>query len=84
MTTQDIGYECLVTLTGPGDYVPRLLDDKLKDALRYSPAVVIEGLRGCGKTNGWKTTLNTPTVHHGDRIADHIKRKPSRPVTQKN
>ncbi len=26
-----------------------------------------------GKTNGWKTTLNTPTVHHGDRIADHIK-----------
>ena len=26
-----------------------------------------------GKTNGWKTILNTPTVHYGDRIADHIK-----------
>ena len=26
-----------------------------------------------GKTNGWKTILNTLTVHYGDRIADHIK-----------
>ena len=25
------------------------------------------------KTNGWKTILNTPTVHYGDRIADHIR-----------
>ncbi|MDE0066693.1 MAG: transposase, partial [Acidimicrobiaceae bacterium] len=25
-----------------------------------------------GKTNRWKTILNTPTVHYGDRIADHI------------
>ena len=25
------------------------------------------------KTNGWKTILNTLTVHYGDRIADHIK-----------
>ena len=25
------------------------------------------------KTNGWKTILNTLTVHHGDRIADHIR-----------
>ena len=25
-----------------------------------------------GKTNGWKTILNTLTVHYGDRIADHI------------
>ena len=25
-----------------------------------------------GKTNGWKTTLNTLTIHYGDRIADHI------------
>ena len=26
-----------------------------------------------GKTNGWKTIVDTPTVHHGDRIADHIR-----------
>ena len=26
-----------------------------------------------GKTNGWKATLNTLTVHYGDRIADHIR-----------
>ena len=25
-----------------------------------------------GKINGWKTILNTLTVHYGDRIADHI------------
>ena len=30
--------------------MPRLLDGKLRDTLRYSPAVVIEGPRGCGKT----------------------------------
>ena len=26
-----------------------------------------------GRTNGWKAILSTLTVHHGDRIADHIK-----------
>ena len=26
-----------------------------------------------GKINGWKTILNTLTVHYGDRIADHIR-----------
>lgn len=26
-----------------------------------------------GKTNGWKTILNTLTMHYGDRIADHIR-----------
>ena len=26
-----------------------------------------------GKTNGWKTILNTLTVHYGDRIADHTR-----------
>ena len=26
-----------------------------------------------GKTNDWKTTLNTLTVHYGDRIANHIR-----------
>ena len=26
-----------------------------------------------GKTNGWKTILNTLTVHYGDRTADHIR-----------
>lgn len=31
-------------------YLPRLLDGKLRDTLRFSPAVVIEGPRGCGKT----------------------------------
>lgn len=25
-----------------------------------------------GHINGWKTILNTLTVHYGDRIADHI------------
>ena len=35
-----------------------------------------------GKTNGWKTILNTLTVHYGDRIADHIRWQPSRPLTQ--
>lgn len=35
-----------------------------------------------GKTNGWKTILNTLTMHYGDRIADHIRRQPSRPLTQ--
>ena len=24
------------------------------------------------RTNGWKAILNTPTVHYGVRIADHI------------
>ena len=33
-----------------GAYLPRLLDGRLRDTLRYSPAVVIEGPRGCGKT----------------------------------
>lgn len=32
------------------NYRPRLLDQKLKDTLKYAPAVVIEGPRGCGKT----------------------------------
>ena len=36
-----------------------------------------------GKTNGWKAILNTLTVHYGDRIADHIRRKPPPPDTQK-
>ena len=45
-----MGYDDLVVLTDLGDYLPRLLDDKLGGALRYSPAVVIEGPRGCGKT----------------------------------
>lgn len=26
-----------------------------------------------GKISGWKTILNTLTVHYGDRIADHIR-----------
>ena len=26
-----------------------------------------------GKINGWKTILNTLTVHYGVRIADHIR-----------
>ena len=26
-----------------------------------------------GNTNGWKTILNTLTMHYGDRIADHIR-----------
>ena len=26
-----------------------------------------------GRINGWKATLNTLTVHYGDRIADHIR-----------
>ncbi len=36
------------------------------------------------KTNGWKTILNTLTIHYGDRIADHIQRQPSQPLTQKS
>lgn len=34
----------------PGTYLPRLLDRNLQDTMLYSPAVVIEGPRGCGKT----------------------------------
>lgn len=34
----------------PTEYSPRLLDDKLRDTLLFSPAVVVEGPRGCGKT----------------------------------
>ena len=30
--------------------MPRLIDRKLRDTLRFSPAVAIEGPRGCGKT----------------------------------
>ena len=26
-----------------------------------------------GKTDDWKTTVNALTMHHGDRIADHIR-----------
>lgn len=36
------------------------------------------------KTNSRKTTPNTPTIHHGDRTADHTKRKTPHPITQKN
>ncbi len=39
-----------MTRTEQGHYLPRLLDVRLRDTLRYSPAVVIEGPRGCGKT----------------------------------
>ena len=38
------------TMAVQGSYLPRLLDSKLQDTLLYSPAVVIEGPRGCGKT----------------------------------
>lgn len=31
-------------------YLPRLLDSRLREALEFSPAVVVEGPRGCGKT----------------------------------
>ncbi|MCY3951826.1 MAG: DUF4143 domain-containing protein [bacterium] len=34
----------------PGEYLPRLLDAKLREVLLFSPAVVVEGPRGCGKT----------------------------------
>ena len=45
-----MGYAIVVSLENAESYLPRLLDDKLRDTLRYSPAIVIEGLRGCGKT----------------------------------
>ncbi len=32
------------------DYLPRLADSRLRNMLEFSPAVVIEGPRGCGKT----------------------------------
>ena len=35
---------------GAGAYLPRLLDRKLRNTLLFSPAAVIEGPRGCGKT----------------------------------
>ena len=36
-----------------------------------------------GKTNSRKAILNTPTVHYGNRTADHIRRTPPQPDTQK-
>ena len=39
-----------MSIEGPTEYVPRLLDGKLREVLAFSPAVVIEGPRGCGKT----------------------------------
>ena len=34
----------------PGAYLPRVVDSEMSDALRASPAVLIEGPRACGKT----------------------------------
>ena len=36
--------------TGNPDYLARVVDDEVADALASSPAVLIEGPRGCGKT----------------------------------
>ncbi|MCY4162931.1 MAG: DUF4143 domain-containing protein [bacterium] len=35
---------------GPEGYIPRVVDQSIQDALRSSPAVVLEGPRACGKT----------------------------------
>ncbi len=40
-----------MNLSNKVHYRQRLLDSRLKDTLQYSPAVVIEGPRGCGKTS---------------------------------
>ena len=37
-------------LPSPIDYLPRVVDDEVLDALASSPAVLIQGPRGCGKT----------------------------------
>ncbi len=34
----------------PEDYLPRIVDDEMRMALRTVPAVVVEGPRACGKT----------------------------------
>ncbi|MXV90428.1 MAG: hypothetical protein F4121_12650 [Acidimicrobiia bacterium] len=39
-----------MTVEGRAEYSPRLLDGKLREVLAFSPAVVVEGPRGCGKT----------------------------------
>ncbi len=39
-----------MSIEGPAEYLPRLLDGKLREVLAFSPAVVVEGPRGCGKT----------------------------------
>jgi len=37
-------------MTAPGIYLPRVVDAEMVEALRASPAVLIEGPRACGKT----------------------------------
>ena len=40
----------MAELLTPVEYLPRLVDREVEEALRASPAVVIEGPRACGKT----------------------------------
>lgn len=45
--------------TAPPGYLPRIVDQQMTDALRSSPAVVVEGPRACGKTWTGRTFANS-------------------------
>lgn len=43
----------------PSGYLPRVVDQQMTEALRSSPAVVVEGPRACGKTWTGRTFANS-------------------------
>ncbi len=52
----------------PQGYLPRIVDDEMRTALRTMPAVVVEGPRACGKTWTGRRFANS-AVYLDDRVS---------------
>ncbi len=64
----------------PEGYVPRVVDDEMRRALKAMPAVVVEGPRACGKTWTGRRFANS-AVYLDERASDGARcRDGSRPA----
>ncbi len=55
----------------PDGYLPRVVDDEMRKALRAMPAVVVEGPRACGKTWTGRRFANS-AVYLDERASDAL------------
>ena len=55
----------------PEGYVPRVVDDEMRRALKAMPAVVVEGPRACGKTWTGRRFANS-AVYLDERASDAL------------
>ena len=65
-------------------YMPRVVDDEVLEALASSPAVLVEGPRGCGKTWTGRQFARSEVVLDGSgamRIAAEVDPDSTRPTT---